>query len=207
MFYDKFLDLCNLKGKKPGAVAAELGINRCNVTSWKKNGYTPRGEVLQRIADYFSVSVDELLRVDTPQDHSEQENTASFHKEITLQEETSSMSFYDIFLDLCNRICKKPSAVASELGINKSNVSNWKNNGYTPRGEVLQRIADYFSVSVDELLGVEHPSSSDEEELAEYLDELKNRKEMRMLFKLSKGCTKEEVEQAVRIIEALRRND
>lgn len=115
--------------------------------------------------------------------------------------------FYDRFLNLCKQIGKKPSAVAAELGINKSNVSNWKNNGYTPRGEVLQRIADYFSISVDELLTGERPASPENGELAEYLEELKNREEMRMLFKLSKGCTKEEVEQAVRIIEALRKND
>lgn len=115
--------------------------------------------------------------------------------------------FYDKFLDLCNLKGKKPGAVAAELGINRCNVTSWKKNGYTPRGEVLQRIADYFSVSVDELLTGELPASPENGELAEYLEELKNREEMRMLFKLSKGCTKEEVEQAVRIIEALRKND
>lgn len=63
--------------------------------------------------------------------------------------------FYDVYADLCRQNKKKPSAVAEELGINKSNVSNWKNNGYTPRGDALQRIADYFNVSTDYLLGVE----------------------------------------------------
>lgn len=61
--------------------------------------------------------------------------------------------FYDIYSDLCKQIGKSPSAVAQELGINKSNVTNWKNNGYTPRGNVLNRIAEYFNVSVDYLLG------------------------------------------------------
>ena len=42
-------------------------------------------------------------------------------------------------------------------------------------------------------------------ELEEYLEELKNRPEMRMLFKLAKGATKEDVEQAVKIIEALQK--
>lgn len=64
--------------------------------------------------------------------------------------------FYDVYADLCKRIGKKPSAVAEELKINKSNVSNWKNNGYTPRGEALQRIADYFGVTTDYLLGKEN---------------------------------------------------
>ncbi len=60
--------------------------------------------------------------------------------------------FYDVYLSLCTRDGKKPSVVAAELGINKSNVSNWKNNGYTPRGDVLQKIADYFHVTTDYLL-------------------------------------------------------
>lgn len=60
--------------------------------------------------------------------------------------------FYDIYAALCEKQGKKPSVVARELGINKSNVSNWKNNGYTPRGKVLNAIAEYFGVSTDYLL-------------------------------------------------------
>lgn len=60
--------------------------------------------------------------------------------------------FYDVYVDLCKEVGKKPSAVAAELDINKSNVSNWKNNGYTPRSEALQQIADYFNVTTDYLL-------------------------------------------------------
>lgn len=63
--------------------------------------------------------------------------------------------FYDVYLALCKKIDKKPSTVAFELGINKSNVSNWKNNGYTPRGEALNKIADYFGVTTDYLLGAD----------------------------------------------------
>lgn len=63
--------------------------------------------------------------------------------------------FYDVYIELCHNNGKSPSAVAQELGINKSNVSNWKNNGYTPRGAVLNKIAEYFGVSVDYLLGKE----------------------------------------------------
>lgn len=67
MFYDTFLSLCSEKGMKPGRVADEIGINRATVTSWKKRGYTPRAEVLHKIADYFGVTVDYLLgKVDLP---------------------------------------------------------------------------------------------------------------------------------------------
>lgn len=51
----------------------------------------------------------------------------------------------------------------------------------------------------------EKPLVNEDEELTDYLEELKNRSEMRILFKLAKGATKEDVEQAVKIIEALRK--
>lgn len=114
--------------------------------------------------------------------------------------------FYDVYAALCKEAGKSPSAVAQELHINKSNVSNWKNNGYTPRGDVLNRIAEYFSVSVDYLLGSENkdtPLVNGDEELSEYLEELRTRPEMKMLFQLAKTATKEDVVKAVKVIEAM----
>jgi len=40
-----------------------------------------------------------------------------------------------------------------ELNLNKNSFSVWKTRGTVPSGAVLQRIADYFGVSVDYLLG------------------------------------------------------
>ena len=61
MFYDVFEKLCTEKGVKPGRAADEIGISRATVTNWKKNGYSPRRNILEKIAQYFSVSVDTLL--------------------------------------------------------------------------------------------------------------------------------------------------
>lgn len=61
MFYDVFEKLCAEKGVKPGRAADEIGISRATVTNWKKNGYSPRRNILEKIAQYFSVSVDTLL--------------------------------------------------------------------------------------------------------------------------------------------------
>lgn len=71
MFYDNFLALCRSRNVKPGRVADEIGINRGTVTYWKKSGYTPRSEILQKVADYFAVSVDRLLgaeKTEAPQE-------------------------------------------------------------------------------------------------------------------------------------------
>ena len=60
--------------------------------------------------------------------------------------------FYDNFVKLCVSINKRPSAVALEIGINKSTVSNWRSRGTSPTPSTLQMIADYFDITVDELL-------------------------------------------------------
>ena len=65
------------------------------------------------------------------------------------------MYFYEIFVQECQKRGVKPGRAAESCGINRSNVTNWKNGGYTPRGDALQRIADYFGVTVDYLLGNE----------------------------------------------------
>lgn len=63
------------------------------------------------------------------------------------------MAFYDLFLELCEKKGIRPSHVAQACGFNRSNITNWKNGGYTPRGVTLQRIADFFGVPVGYLLG------------------------------------------------------
>ena len=60
-----------------------------------------------------------------------------------------------------------------------------------------------FGVGVSALLGREETVNADPE-LTEYLSVLRDRPEMRMLFSLTKDATKEDVETAVRLIEALR---
>lgn len=75
--------------------------------------------------------------------------------------------FYDIFSKLCQERGIKPSKAADECGINKSNVSNWKNNGYIPRGDALKKLATYFNVSVDYLLGKEHTKEKEMPALTE----------------------------------------
>lgn len=65
------------------------------------------------------------------------------------------MTFYENFSALCKKHNIKPSRVAEECGINRSNVSNWKKNGYTPRADDLKKIANYFHVPVGYLLQTE----------------------------------------------------
>ena len=104
-----------------------------------------------------------------------------------------------------------------DLGLSKSLGTKLKENPEkTINSETAQKIADYFGVSVDRVLGTDQkekaPANAEayingDPELTEYLEELKNRDEMRMLFKLAKNATKADVMRAVAIIEALRKED
>ena len=69
------------------------------------------------------------------------------------------MNFYDLFINMCIQKNVKPSVAANEIGISKSNVSNWKRRNTFPTDSNLKKIADYFDVSVDYLLGNEPKES------------------------------------------------
>lgn len=63
MFWNNFVNLCNANGKSPSNVTEELKISAGSITGWKK-GAQPRDTTLQKIADYFNVSVASLLGED-----------------------------------------------------------------------------------------------------------------------------------------------
>ena len=62
--------------------------------------------------------------------------------------------FWKIFCNLCSRVGKSPTAVITGLGISRSSVTSWK-KGMVPQNATLLKLADYFGVSVDYLLGNE----------------------------------------------------
>ena len=84
MFWGNFIKLCADNNKKPNPVAKELGFGTAAVTHWK-NGVIPHDVSLQKIADYFGVTVDYLLgKTDIPNPQSPQEppipeNSVTFH--------------------------------------------------------------------------------------------------------------------------------
>lgn len=93
-----------------------------------------------------------------------------------------------------------------KTGISRSSIQRYA-NGVTAKIPVdaVQTIAEALGVKAEYILGWDDEKPTPEDaELQEYLEELKNRPEMRMLFKTAKGSSKEDVEKTVKIIEALR---
>lgn len=60
MFWNNFLAECAKKGKSPAVIAEELGFSNSATTCWK-NGSLPRMSSRKKIADYFGITVEELM--------------------------------------------------------------------------------------------------------------------------------------------------
>lgn len=59
MFWDNFKKLCDERGDTPNGVCKKLGLSNATATHWK-NGAEPSGKTLNKIADYFGISIDSL---------------------------------------------------------------------------------------------------------------------------------------------------
>lgn len=63
--------------------------------------------------------------------------------------------FWNTFYELCRKNNTYPLTVVKETGIATGSITKWK-NGTVPSGATLQKLADYFAVPVDYLLGREN---------------------------------------------------
>lgn len=67
--------------------------------------------------------------------------------------------FYDIYKTLCEQRGVSLSRAAADIGLSNATVTKWKKTGAAPGGDTLTKVANYFGVSVDLLLGVELPAA------------------------------------------------
>lgn len=114
---------------------------------------------------------------------------------------------------LCVKNKTSITKLEMEFGYANGTIGKWKNAKKRPPLEKVMEIAARLNTTVDYLYNGEEiekaPTPEDErdDELSEYLDMLRSRPECRMLFSLAKGATKEDVETAVTIIEAIRKKE
>lgn len=61
MFFDRFEELCRLRGVTPTRAAQEAGVNKSTVTYWRKNrDARPTGQVAERLCAYFGITMSDL---------------------------------------------------------------------------------------------------------------------------------------------------
>ena len=123
---------------------------------------------------------------------------------------------YERFSELLQNYGVTAYKVSKETGVSQQTLSDWKKGKSTPKLDKLQKIADYFGVSLDYLNTGENQFSNvkvvDEndnvivldDEALEIIDALRTKPEMKILFSVSKKASKEDIIKAVKIIEALK---
>lgn len=115
--------------------------------------------------------------------------------------------FYDRFKALCDAKGVSCNKAAVQIGLSNATPTTWKKRGLTPKGDTLSKIADYFGVTTDYLLTGEQKEKAAidvvDDDLQEYLDELRSRPEKRMLFSVTKNATKSQIEAIVKMIEEM----
>lgn len=78
--------------------------------------------------------------------------------------------FWENFQVQCAKVQKSPATVVEELGLSNSMPTSWK-NGSLPQMKNRKKIADYFGITVEELMGTKKEPAG-EGELTEDMKEI-----------------------------------
>lgn len=116
------------------------------------------------------------------------------------------MEFATILKEL--RLARKLSQVelAAQTGIGASTIASYELGKRQPRKEQLEALCDFFNVDEAYIRGLDNKSTYliDPMDMV-LLKAFEERPELRMLFSVAQGCTAEEIENTVKIIEAIRK--
>lgn len=101
---------------------------------------------------------------------------------------------WEVFERLCEEKGVTPYRVGEETGIKGSTFYGWKTGKYTPKQEKLQKIADYFRVSLEYLMTGEEPEGYYiNPEAADMAQQIFENKDLRLLFDVAKDVTPEQL--------------
>lgn len=103
--------------------------------------------------------------------------------------------FWENFLVECAKKQKSPAVVVEELGLSNSMPTSWK-NGALPQVKNRKKIADYFGITVEELMGTKKEPAGDGE-----LDE-----DMKEFVELAKKMTPEERSAILTLMKSKEKN-
>ena len=94
--------------------------------------------------------------------------------------------------------------------VTQTSLSNWKNGKSKPSTQTLQKIADYFGVSVDYLMTGEEKDGDKyyiNEETAEMAQALFENRDLRVLFDAAKDASPEDLKTTYDMLMALKRKE
>lgn len=75
--------------------------------------------------------------------------------------------FIERLLELMNERNVSIRQLSSDVGFGVNQIKYWKTHGTLPKADIVEKIAEYFGVSVDYLLGKEETEKAPAEDLSE----------------------------------------
>lgn len=108
--------------------------------------------------------------------------------------------FFDIYQNLCREKGLSVNAVAKNLFISSGAVSEWK-KGRIPRNSTLKKIAEFFDVSTDYLLGTQ---KGEDQETKKPLPE--NEERLKQLYDMTAGLSDADIDIVTAFVAGLKAN-
>ena len=118
---------------------------------------------------------------------------------------------YQIFSKLLQEFNVTPYKVSKETGVSQSTLSDWKRGISTPKQDKLQKLADYFNVSLEYLMTGKEKEGGEvyylNEETRKVAQDIFENKELRMLFDAARDAEPEDLEAVHTMLMALKRKE
>lgn len=113
-------------------------------------------------------------------------------------------------LDRVKALCKdrgiSQGKMEREIGISNGASSKWKSS--SPSLEILNKLSNYFGVSVDYLMNGEESNNSDkyylDEETSQIAQEIFDNPDLKMLFDTTRGCSPEDMKKVISMVKAFK---
>mgnify|MGYP003282049348 CR=1 FL=1 len=118
---------------------------------------------------------------------------------------------YEIFQKLLEKHHVTAYKVSKATGISTATLSDWKKGRSNPKQDKLQKIADYFNVSLEYLLTGKEKEGGEtyyiNDETREIAQDIFENKNLRMLFDVAKDSTPERLKAYYNMIRELERQE
>lgn len=126
--FDKIRHLCDERGVSVSAMCKDIGISRSSITELKSGRTKTLGaESIMKIANYFNLSADYFLN-----------NAKTFPERLCALRKERNLS---------------PGELAREISLPEDALSLYESGEEIPDIDGFRKIADYFCVDIDYLLG------------------------------------------------------
>lgn len=131
--------------------------------------------------------------------------------EVTCVFVKGGQKMYSVFEKLLQKYGISTYKVSKETGIAQSVFSSWKNGISTPKQDKMQKIADYFHVSVEYLITGEEKEGGEKyylnDETADIAQQIFENKELKVLFDAAKDAQPEDLGTVYQMLLALKRKE